>query len=405
MAGTVEGLQLVVVTGLSGAGKSQASHALEDLGFYCVDNLPPALIPTFAELCAGSAGRVNRAALVVDIRGREFFEDAAAALQELEARGYHYQILFLEASDDALVNRYRVTRRRHPLAPSGRVLDGIAEERRRLEPLRGRAHRIIDTTDLGPRMLRQRLLEIYGEGPGTAAMAVNIVTFGFRHGLPRDADLVMDVRFLPNPHYVPSLRDLTGNDAAVRAYLMEWPVVHRFLELFGSLCDFLLPQYAAEGKPQVTLAVGCTGGRHRSVVVGNWLTERLRSEGVPVHVEHRDCDLPEAVDGDQATAPAPPPRDLAAPEPAREASVPGVGSSHRDDGAVRSRAPRPRGPAPEDAVAEPRAPHRGGSPSEHAGAEAHGSGQGEPKERRAQHVEPRRDPAGSRTGEASPACG
>ncbi|HVB08871.1 MAG TPA: RNase adapter RapZ [Bacillota bacterium] len=301
----MEGLQLVVVTGLSGAGKSQAVHALEDLGFYCVDNLPPALIPTFAELCTGSAGRVNRAALVVDIRGREFFDHVAAALQDLETRGFHYQILFLEATDEALVNRYRVTRRRHPLAPSGRVLEGIAEERRRLEPLRGRAHRIIDTTDLGPRQLRDRLLEIYGEGPAMAAMTVNVVSFGFRHGLPRDADLVMDVRFLPNPHYVPSLRELTGNDAQVKAYLLQWPIVHRFLDLFGGLCDFLMPQYAAEGKPQVTLAIGCTGGRHRSVVVGNWLAERLRSQGFPVHVSHRDCDLPEAEAGDQATAPAP----------------------------------------------------------------------------------------------------
>jgi UPF0042 nucleotide-binding protein len=320
---TVEDLQLVVVTGLSGAGKSQASHALEDLGFYCVDNLPPALIPTFAELCAGSAGRVNRAALVVDIRGREFFDDAAAALQELEARGYPYQILFLEASDDALVNRYRVTRRRHPLAPSGRVLDGIAEERRRLEPLRGRAHRIIDTTDLGPRQLRERLLEIYGEGPATGAMTVNVVSFGFRHGLPRDADLVMDVRFLPNPHYVPSLRALTGNDPAVRAYLLEWPVVHRFLDLFGALCDFLMPQYVAEGKSQVTLAIGCTGGRHRSVVVGNWLAERLRAQGFAVHVDHRDCDRPEPDAGDEATAPERPTPEEADGGGDRGGAVPG----------------------------------------------------------------------------------
>jgi UPF0042 nucleotide-binding protein len=287
----LEGLQLVVITGLSGAGKSQASHALEDLGFYCVDNLPPKLIPTFAELCAGSAGRINRVALVVDIRGREFFDDAAAALQELEARGFSYQILFLEASDDVLVQRYKFTRRRHPLAPGGRVLDGIAEERRRLEPLRGRAHRIIDTSDLGPRQLRERLLEIFGEGP-SAGMTVHVLTFGFKHGLPLDADLVIDVRFLPNPHYVPSLRDATGSDEDVKAYVLQWPVTQRFLQLFGALCDFLLPQYAAEGKSQVTLAIGCTGGRHRSVVVGDWLAERLRGQGFSVLVHHRDCDLP-----------------------------------------------------------------------------------------------------------------
>ncbi len=387
MAGKVEGLQLVVVTGLSGAGKSQASHALEDLGFYCVDNLPPALIPTFAELCAGSAGRVNRTALVVDIRGREFFDDAAAALQELEARGYRYQILFLEASDEALLNRYRVTRRRHPLMPSGRVLDGIAEERRRLEHLRGRAHRIIDTTDLGPRQLRQRLLEIYGEGPGSGAMTVNVVSFGFRHGLPRDADLVMDVRFLPNPHYVPSLRDLTGNDASVRAYLMEWPLVHRFLELFGGMCDFLLPQYAAEGKPQVTLAIGCTGGRHRSVAVGNWLAEHLRSQGFPVHVEHRDCDLPEAVEGDQATAPAPP--------PSTGSRAAGRAKSSRAAESTATPADRqPPQAAPAKRRREPRGPAGTGqdTPAGSRPAPRHGSAAGS-------------NPAAHRAGEASPACG
>lgn len=286
---------MLVVTGLSGAGKSEASHALEDLGFYCVDNLPPTLIPTFAELCAGSSGRVNRAALVVDIRGREFFDDVAAALQELESRGFSYQILFLEASDDALVNRYKQTRRRHPLSPSGRIVDGIAEERRRLEPLRGRAHRIIDTSRLGPRNLRERLLDIYGDGRSTA-LTVTVLSFGFKRGLPRDADLVVDVRFLPNPHYVPSLSEQSGNDPDVESYVLQWPVTQRFLHLFGALCDFLVPQYAAEGKAHVTIAIGCTGGRHRSVVVGNWLAERLRGQGVPVRVDHRDCALPPADD-------------------------------------------------------------------------------------------------------------
>jgi UPF0042 nucleotide-binding protein len=303
----VGALQLVLVTGLSGAGKTEASRALEDAGFYVVDNLPPALIPTFAELCAGSA-HVHRAALVVDIRGGEFFDSVAAALAGLDAAGVSYEILFLDADDAVLVRRFKESRRRHPLAPLGRLADGIAEERRRIAPLRARAQRVLDTTGLRPAELRARVRALYAQ-EGTPRLAVTLVSFGFKHGIPADADLVFDVRFLPNPHYDPALRPLSGRDQAVADFVLRSPVTRRFLDLVQPLLDFLLPHYAAEGKAQLVVAVGCTGGRHRSVAVVDALAERLRTPGFSVEVCHRDCDL--ALD--------------AAPEDAADASDPGAG--------------------------------------------------------------------------------
>ncbi len=286
-------LRLVLVTGLSGAGKTEASRALEDAGFYVVDNLPPALIPTFAELCAGSA-HVDRAALVVDIRGREFFDSVAAALAGLDAAAVRYEVLFLDADDAALVQRYKESRRRHPLVPVGRISDGIAEERMRIAPLRARAQRVLDTTGLRPAELRARVRALYGD-EGAPRLAVTLVSFGFKHGVPADADLVFDVRFLPNPHYDPELRPHSGRERAVAEFVLRSPVTRRFLELAQPLLDFLLPHYAAEGKAQLVIAVGCTGGRHRSVVVVETLAERLRRPGFPVDVVHRDCDATEAV--------------------------------------------------------------------------------------------------------------
>ncbi|MBX6376998.1 MAG: RNase adapter RapZ [Clostridia bacterium] len=278
---------MLVVTGLSGAGKSQALRALEDSGYFCVDNLPPALILKFAELCAASD--IRRVALVVDVRGGEFFDTAVEALEELEQAGFPYHILYLEASDEALVRRYKETRRRHPLAPEGSVLEGLRKERELLELLRGRAHRIIDTTELSPQDLRRVVAELFagrsGEGP---RLVVTILSFGFKHGLPLDADLVLDVRFLPNPHYVPSLRPRSGNEEAVRDYVLKWPVTARFLEKVIDLLDFLLPHYENEGKSQLTVAVGCTGGRHRSVVIANFLAEAVHARRYPCVVRHRD---------------------------------------------------------------------------------------------------------------------
>ncbi|MEW6546945.1 MAG: RNase adapter RapZ [Bacillota bacterium] len=276
--------QLVIITGLSGAGKSLAVRTLEDLGFFCVDNLPPELIPKFAELC--QQGRLQRVALVVDIRGGEFFGEVFSALEHLEAVGLPYRIIFLEASDEVLVRRYKETRRRHPLAPHGGILEGIQEERRRLQELRGRAHIVLDTSDLSPQKLREEVMQLFaGRRRG---LIVVVRTFGYKHGIPLDADLVLDVRFLPNPNYVDSLRDLDGTDPRVRDYVLRWPVSRRFLRLLGGLFRFLLPQYVAEGKTQLTVAVGCTGGRHRSVVVAEYLADFFRRLGHTVLTEHRD---------------------------------------------------------------------------------------------------------------------
>lgn len=285
----MDDLTLVIITGLSGAGKTQALRSLEDLGFFCVDNLPPALIPKITELCSQSGQRVRKVALVIDIRGGEFFDSIMDALEGLEKAGFAYQILFLEADDETLVRRYKETRRRHPLAPHGRVLEGIHEERRVLEQIRGRAHRIIDTTGLAPLELREKLTG-YFAGNGAPRLGVNIISFGFKHGLPVDADLVFDVRFLPNPHYVPSLRPLTGNNPAVREYVLKWPLSQQFEGRLYEFILYLLPHYLTEGKSQVTIGIGCTGGRHRSVVLANRLAEKLGAAGYLVTVIHRDQD-------------------------------------------------------------------------------------------------------------------
>ncbi len=283
-------LRLVIITGLSGAGKTATSRVLEDLGFYVVDNLPPALIPTFANLCRASA-QIDRAALVVDVRGREFFASASQALAELEADGVPYQILFLEADEGTLIQRYKESRRQHPMAPHARVADGIAEERRQLAPLRGRAHRVIDTSRMRQGELREELRELLA-ADAAGRMHLTILSFGFKHGIPPDADLVFDVRFLPNPHYVPDLRPRSGRETPVADYVLGWPVTRRFLDLLYPLVDFLLPNYQNEGRAELVLAVGCTGGRHRSVVIAQSLAEHLRAPGREVEVLHRDCDLP-----------------------------------------------------------------------------------------------------------------
>ncbi|HEY8498393.1 MAG TPA: RNase adapter RapZ [Limnochordales bacterium] len=277
----------VIVTGLSGAGKTEAMRALEDLGFFCVDNLPPALIPTFAALCQQS-GRIDKAALVSDARGGEFFHDLFQALRQLEEQGIWYRILFLEASDEALVRRFKETRRRHPLAPEGSILEGIRAERQLLEPLRGRAHFIIDTTALSPRQLREQVARQARQLSPTRGLSVTVVSFGYARGIPIDADLIFDVRFLPNPHYVPALQPLTGNDPAVAEYVLQWPLTQAFMERLYGLVDFLLPQFVSEGKQHLLIGIGCTGGQHRSVAVANELAAHLRRLGYDAVVEHRD---------------------------------------------------------------------------------------------------------------------
>lgn len=284
----MEKFRLVIITGMSGAGKTQVIRAMEDLGYFCVDNLPPMLIPKFAELCIQSAGRVNKIALVVDIRGGEFFDALVQVLEDMEKLGFMYEILYLEASDETLIRRYKETRRRHPMAPLGRVSEGISRERERLEHIRGRATHIIDTSDLAAAELKDRIVTLFAGERESERMTITVVSFGFKHGIPLDADMVFDVRFLPNPFYVESLRRKSGRAAEVSEYIGKWPITQQFMDKLGGLIDFLVPNYVKEGKGQLIIAIGCTGGMHRSVFVAEKIYENLRAKGYKVNVEHRD---------------------------------------------------------------------------------------------------------------------
>ncbi len=282
-------MQFVIITGLSGAGKSNAMKVFEDLGFYCVDNLPPALLPKFADLVLHSGGKVRRIAMVIDIRGGEFFDELFSSLQHIARSGLRYEILFLDAADDVLVRRFKETRRKHPLAQAGSVLNGIRAERRRLESVKGRAHKIIDTSALTVRELREAIASTYQRDvPPTRALEVSIVSFGYKYGIPIDADLLFDCRFLPNPHYDAALRPLPGHHTRIRRFVMDQPETREFLGRLYNFADYLLPQFVAEGKTHLTIGIGCTGGRHRSVVLGDELAQHLRSRGARVHVRHRD---------------------------------------------------------------------------------------------------------------------
>jgi len=276
-----------IITGLSGAGRSEAAHSFEDLGYFVVDNLPPALLPKMAELAARPGGP-QRVAIVVDARGGVFFGELSKALEELKDLSIAYRIVFLEAADDDLVNRYEATRRRHPLAPADRVVEGIRKERLMMESLRGDADLIIDSSGLTPHDLRDRIREAFADAPPEAGLHVSIVSFGFKYGTPRDADLVFDVRFLPNPHWVEELRPLPGTDERVRTYVRDQDQYRAFMERLESLLDVVVPGYIDEGKSYLSLAVGCTGGHHRSVVVTEELSRFFRERGLPTHVTHRD---------------------------------------------------------------------------------------------------------------------
>ncbi len=278
-----------IITGLSGAGRSEAARSLEDIGFFVVDNLPPALLPKMAELAARPGGPV-RLAIVIDARGGVFFGELSKALEELKQLHIDYRILYLEASDDTLVNRYEATRHRHPLAPADRVVEGIRKERLMMESLRGEADLVIDTSEFTPHELRDRLRDAFSEGAADAALRVSVGSFGFKYGAPRDADLVLDVRFLPNPHWMAELRPLAGTDDRVRAYVEDQPVYGDFRARLRDLLDVVVPGYIAEGKSYLTLAVGCTGGRHRSVVVAEDIAAYFRDKGMAVSLDHRDLD-------------------------------------------------------------------------------------------------------------------
>jgi UPF0042 nucleotide-binding protein len=282
-------LRLAVITGLSGAGRSTAAKCLEDLGWFVVDNLPPTLIPAVAELAARSKGEVDRIAVVVDVRSRGFSSDLHAALDGVEHEGMRPHILFLEAPDDVLVRRFDSVRRPHPLQGEGRLVDGIARERELLHELRGEADLVVDTGELNVHELRAKIAAAFDE-PGVNQLHVSVVTFGYKHGLPVDADLVIDCRLLPNPHWVPDLNPLSGMEQPVRDYIFGQPGATEFVDAATTLLQRYEKGYLDEGKQYATVAVGCTGGRHRSVAVAEELARRLRADGVEVSVTHRDID-------------------------------------------------------------------------------------------------------------------
>jgi UPF0042 nucleotide-binding protein len=284
-----EALDFTIVTGLSGAGRSEAAKCFEDLGYFVVDNLPPALIGKMAELAAAS-GSPARIAIVADVRGGVFFPELSHGLADLKARNIPYRILFLEASDDDLVRRFGSTRRRHPLAAADRVVEGIRKERLMMESLKESADLIIDTTGLSPHDLRDRIWDAFAKERPERGLQVSLISFGYKYGVPRDADLVLDVRFLPNPHWIDALRPLPGSDAKVRSYVTGQRAYGEFMRRLRALLDVVVPGYAAQGKSYLTIGVGCTGGRHRSVVVATELADYFVKRGHSAAVDHRDLD-------------------------------------------------------------------------------------------------------------------
>ena len=282
-------MRFVIVTGMSGAGRSTALRILEDAGYFCVDNLPISLIGKFSELIYSGTSEISKVALGIDIRSGRTLDELTAALEELTVAGRSYEILFLDASDEVLVKRYKETRRSHPLAQEGRVAEGITEERGRLEFLKKQADYIIDTSSLLTRELKQELDKIFVQNKDFKNLVITVLYIGFKYGLPTDSDLVFDVRFLPNPYYNEDLRKLTGNDRAVQDFVMGFEVSHRFLDKLIDMIQFLIPNYVLEGKNQLVISIGCTGGKHRSVTLANMLYERLRENtDYAVRMEHRD---------------------------------------------------------------------------------------------------------------------
>ncbi|GAA2811380.1 RNase adapter RapZ [Crossiella cryophila] len=282
------GVEVAVVTGLSGAGRSTAAKCLEDLGWFVVDNLPPELVSTMVELGAQAQGVISRVAVVMDVRSRAFTDDLAAVIKDLDARGYKPKVLFLEATDAVLIRRFEHVRRGHPLQGDGRLSDGIANERRLLTPLREEADLVLDTSSLSVHQLRAKIEDAFGSET-SASTRVTVLSFGYKYGLPMDADLVMDVRFLPNPFWIPELRDFTGLDEAVRNYVLSQEGAEEFLERYHELLRLIGAGYRREGKRYLTLAIGCTGGKHRSVAISEQLAGLLAKEdGMAVKVVHRD---------------------------------------------------------------------------------------------------------------------
>ena len=283
-------MRIVIVTGMSGAGKTTALKIFEDAGYYCVDNLPPALMGQFAELFIKREMGVQQVALGIDIRGGKMFDDFSAALADLDGLNIPYSILFLDSSNDILVNRYKETRHLHPLAKNDIVSVGIARERVLLEDVKQSSSFIIDTSQLLPRQLKEKILHLFDGAGQTGRLLVNILSFGFKYGMPDESDLVFDVRFLPNPFYNPELKDFSGLDLAIKNYVMSHDVSIRFMESLLGMLHFLIPHYITEGKSQLIVSIGCTGGRHRSVTLAAELFNSLEAGGQHVAIRHRDID-------------------------------------------------------------------------------------------------------------------
>ena len=282
-------MRFVVVTGMSGGGKSTALRMLEDVGFYCVDNLPVPLIEKFVELIATPGGEVTKVALGLDVRADQAFEDVQKILEKLKANGYSFEILFMEANDKTLLKRYKETRRVHPLSPDGRIEDGIKKERKILSDIREKSDYVIDTSNLLTRELKEELERIFVQNEEYNSLMVTILSFGFKHGIPADADLVFDVRFLPNPFYIDELKYKTGNDKEVQDYVTSFPEAHSFIDKLLDMIEFLIPNYVKEGKYQLIIGIGCTGGKHRSVTLANELYKRMKNQGdYGLKIDHRD---------------------------------------------------------------------------------------------------------------------
>ncbi len=283
-------MNMVIVTGMSGAGKSTALNVLEDEGYYCVDNMPISLIIKFADLAARQEEGYSNIALGIDIRSGHTLNEMEDVLEELESRHYSYKILYLDSSDEVLVKRYKETRRTHPLAKDDRVDKGIAQERSQMTFLKERADYIIDTSQLLTRELKRELEKIFFEGGGYHNLFVTVLSFGFKYGIPADADLVFDVRFLPNPYYIDELKTLTGNDKPIQDYVLGFSQAQEFLKRVEGLIEFLLPNYVKEGKNSLVIAIGCTGGKHRSVTLANAIANRIAETEYGCKVEHRDIE-------------------------------------------------------------------------------------------------------------------
>lgn len=282
-------IKMVIITGMSGAGKTVALQSFEDLGYFCVDNLPPALLPKFVELMSESTNKMDKVALGIDLRGREFFDHLWEALDDLTERTWLIpHIIFLDAKDSTLVTRYKETRRSHPLAPTDLPLKGIELERELLADMKARANIVLDTSDFKPKDLREKITDVFS-APDQEAFRVNVTSFGFKYGVPIDADLMFDVRFLPNPYYIPQMKPLTGLDEEVSSYVLKFNETHKFLEKLTDLISFMLPHYKREGKSQLVIAIGCTGGQHRSVTIAEYLAKYFEKE-YKTHVSHRDVE-------------------------------------------------------------------------------------------------------------------